>query len=284
MGLTPVSAWRDTYQVWLDALSRNYRELVEGAGALLPRLLGALLVFAAGWLLALALRAVVVRLARGLDRLLDAARQRAGAPAGRLRWPLSRVLAWSVYWLTLLFFLTAAINILALPGVRELLDALLRLVPTAIATAALLLVVYLASGLLAEWITAASLAAGLTSAAALGRLARVLLLTLTAIIAIGHLGIDVTLLVNLATVLAALALGGVALAFGLGAAEEVRNIIAARYVRRTYQVGQRVRIEDVEGEILEFTAVAVVIDAPAGRTSVPARRFSEHASALVEPQ
>ncbi len=281
--LTPVGSWRETYQVWLDALGRNYRELVEGTGALLPRLLGAALVLLAGWLLALALRAIVVRVARGLDRLFEAARQRAGAPATPPRWPLSRVLAWTVYWLTLLFFLTAAVNILDLPGVRELLAALLRLVPTVLATAALLLVVYLFSGLVAERITAAGLRAGLAGAAALGRLARALLLTLAAIIAIDHLGIDLALLVNLVTVVAALALGGAALAFGIGTADEVRNIIALHYLRRAYQVGQRVRIEDLEGEILEFTAVAVVIDAPDGRTSIPARRFSEHASVLLEP-
>lgn len=283
MAVTPTGSWRETYQVWLDALGRNYRELIEGTGALLPRLLGAALMLVAGWLLALALRALVGRLARGLDRLFDAARHRAGASATPPRWPLSRVLAWTVYWLTLFFFLTAAVNILDPPGVPELLTALLRLIPTVLVTAALLLVVYLLSGLVAERITAVGLSAGLAGAAALGRLARVLLLTFAAIIAIGHVGIDVALLVNLVTVVAALALGGAAVAFGLGAADEVRNIIALRYLRRAYQVGQRVRIEDLEGEILEFTAVAVVIDAPDGRTSIPARRFSEHASVLLEP-
>ncbi len=282
MPISPLSSWSDTYQVWLQALNDNYRDLVAAAAALLPKLLGAVLVLVVGWLLAVALRTLALRLGRGLDRLYEAARQRSGQTAA-LRWPLSRVLAWTVYWLILVFFLIAAVNILGLPGVPQLLAALLRILPAVLVAAVLLLVVYLVSALVAKLVTTAALSAGLAHAAVLGRLVRIFIMVFAAIIAIGHLGIDVTLLVNLVTVVAALAFGAAALAFGLGAAPQVRNIIATSYVRQTYRVGQRVRIDELEGEILEFTPVAVVLDAPGGRTAIPTGLFSERVSVLVEP-
>ena len=47
-------------------------------------------------------------------------------------------------------------------------------------------------------------------------------------------------------------------------------------------MGQRVAVGSFEGEILEITRTAVILDAEAGRTLVPARLFNENVSVLVD--
>ena len=276
------STWQSTYDIWLAALDNTYRELVEAAAAFVPGLVGATLLFLLGWLLAIALRALILRLGTGIDRMFYAARDRIGQTQIELRWPISRIVAHSVYWLVIVFFLTAVSKLLGLPGLVDIFAQVLLYLPLLLVWAVVLFGVYMASGLAASAVTAAARSSGLANAGLLGRLARVFILTFAVIIAVSQLGVDVTLLVNLVTIATAVLLGGAAIAFGIGAGGIAGNIIAAHYVRQSYRVGQRVAVGSFEGEILEITRAAVILDADEGRTMVPARLFNENASVLVD--
>ena len=276
------SNWQATYDIWLAALDNTYREMVETAAAFVPDLVGAALLFLLGWLLAIALRAFILRLGTGIDRMFYAVRDRFGQTQIELRWPISRILAHTVYWLVIVFFLAAVAKLLALPGLVDIFAQVLLYLPLLLVWALVLLAVYMASGLAASAVTRAARSSGLSSAVLLGRLARVFILILAVIIVATQLGIDVTLLVNVVTIATAVLLGGAAVAFGIGAGGIAGNIIAAHYVRQNYRVGQRVAVGSFEGEILEITRSAVILDTERGRTMVPARLFNENASVLVD--
>ncbi len=276
------SPWQATYDIWITALDNTYREMVEAAAAFVPGLVGAALLFLLGWLLALALRASILRLGTGVDRMFYAARDRIGQTQIELRWPISRILAHTVYWLVIVFFLAAVSKLLALPGLADLFNRILRYLPILLVWAVILLVAYMASGFAAGAVIRAARSSGLASAGVLGRVVRVLILTFAVIIVAGQLGVDVTLLVNVVTIATAMLLGGGAVAFGIGAAGVAGNIIAAHYVRRSYHAGQRVAVDSFEGEILEITRTAVILDTEEGRTMVPARLFNENVSVLVD--
>ena len=271
-----------TYDIWLAALDNTYREMVEAAAAFVPDLIGAALLFLLGWLLAIALRALILRLGSGIDRMFYALRDRFGQTQIELRWPISRILAHTVYWLVIVFFLAAVSKLLALPGLVDIFAQVLLYLPLVLVWALVLLAVYMASGLAANAVTRAARSAGLSNAVLLGRLARVFILAFAVIIVASQLGIDVTLLVNVVTIATAVLLGGAAVAFGIGAGGIAGNVIAAHYVRRSYRVGQRVAVGSFEGEILEITRSAIILDTEQGRTMVPARLFNENISVLVD--
>ena len=271
-----------TYDIWLAALDNTYREMVEAAAAFVPDLIGAALLFLLGWLLAIALRALILRLGSGIDRMFYALRDRFGQTQIELRWPISRILAHTVYWLVIVFFLAAVSKLLALPGLVDIFAQVLLYLPLVLVWALVLLAVYMASGLAANAVTRAARSAGLSNAVLLGRLARVFILAFAVIIVASQLGIDVTLLVNVVTIATAVLLGGAAVAFGIGAGGIAGNVIAAHYVRRSYRVGQRVAVGSYEGEILEITRSAIILDTEQGRTMVPARLFNENVSVLVD--
>ena len=276
------STWHSTYDIWLAALDNTYRELVQAAAAFVPGLVGATLLFLLGWLLAIALRALILRLGTGIDRMFYAVRDRFGQSQIELRWPISRIVAHTVYWLVIVFFLTAVSKLLGLPGLVDAFAQVLLYLPLLVVWSAVLFGVYVASGLAASAVTAAARSSGLSNAGLLGRLARMFILVFAVIIVVSQLGIDVTLLVNVVTIATAALLGGAAVAFGIGAGGVAGNVIAAHYVRRSYEVGQRVAVESLEGEILEITRSSVILDTERGRTMVPARLFNESASVLVD--
>ena len=96
-----------------------------------------------------------------------------------------------------------------------------------------------------------------------------------------QIGINITFVVIITAVILAALLGGVALALSLGARIYVANLIGARYLRETYRVGQRIRIGDWEGRVLEFTATAIVLETTAGRMTIPGKAFNELPSVLL---
>ena len=277
------SAWRSTHEIWLAALDNTFRELVEAAAAFVPGVIGAVLLLLAGWLIAIGLRAAIARFGTGIDRMVSRARDRMGQSQTELRWPISRILGHSVYWLVIVFFLAAASKVLALPGLVDIFAQLLLYLPLLLVWAAAVFAVYVASGLVSTGTASAARSAGLSNPDLLGRLARVVVLVFAGIIAVGQIGIDVALLVNVVTIATAVVLGGAAVAFGIGAGGAAGNLIAAHYVRRNYRVGQRVAVGAFEGEILEITGSAVVLDTEQGRATVPARLFDEQTSILRDP-
>ena len=86
-------------------------------------------------------------------------------------------------------------------------------------------------------------------------------------------------------ILAAAALfGSAALAFGLGASDAVRNVMASHYVRKAYNPGQRIRFLELEGEIREMTQVEVIVETSDGEARIPARHFLEHVALVIEEE
>jgi small-conductance mechanosensitive channel len=118
-------------------------------------------------------------------------------------------------------------------------------------------------------------------AAAVGQVARTSVFVAAGLIAVAELGIDITLLTAVLSVTLLALLGAFSLAFGLGARTAVSNIIGAHYVRQTVEVGQRIRINGIDGTVAAITTTAVVLRVADGTLVIPARQFTDAASLLV---
>ncbi len=272
----------ETYDVWIAALNHAFRELVETAAALVPNLIGAAVLLLIGWLLACLLRNLLLRLGTGLDRLADSMGLRTGTELERLHWPVSRVVAVTVYWLVILFFIAVAAEVLGLGVLADLFSGLIGYVPTVLLSAAVLFVIVVFSSSVAAWIEREARSAHIAGAAMLAAAARVILIAMASIVALGQIGVDTALLVSVFSLVVAAFLLGAALAFGIGSADAVRNVVAAHHMRGVYRVGQRVRVSGEEGEILELTPTAVFVETVAGRTMIPARMFQDGVSILLD--
>ena len=98
---------------------------------------------------------------------------------------------------------------------------------------------------------------------------------------VDQIGVDITIVVTILSVAIGAALGGLAIAFSLGARDLVSNLIGARYLNADYRIGERIRIGEHEGTVLEISSVSVILETEEGRVMVPARQFSERSSVLI---
>jgi small-conductance mechanosensitive channel len=262
-------------------LRESFAELTRWVVAQQPRLLSAAALLVAGFGLALLLRLMAVRIIRALERVVPARALRAGLPRLTLERRISDVIGLIVFWTVLLFFIAAAADTIGLPGLGTSVAGLGYYVPRLLGAVLVVVVGLVVGNLARDAVTATAAAAGAPVAAAVGQIVRVAILVAACLIAVGQLGIDITLLTAILSVTVAAVLGAFALAFGLGARTAVSNIIGAHYLRQTFESGHIVRFGAIEGTVIAITSTAVVIRVPEGRVIVPAKQFSESVSVLV---
>ena len=270
------------YEILTALLQDTISQFVKTVDAFVPNLLRASILLFVGLLLAWVAKWLIVRLGKGIDHLVHAI----GLASFniRLKWPIAEILGWIIYWVVILFFVSAAVKNLGLPALAELLSRFINYLPTLLIAG-----VFIAGGVvlgnsLRDRITRGARSAGLRQAEILGGWVRMIIIILAFVVGFAQIGLNVRLFEQILTIFVAALAGAVALSFGLGAGSTVANIISARYVRSNYRVGQLIRIKEMQGRILELLPTGVVLDTDKGRTFVPAKIFDQEASVLLDNQ
>lgn len=261
-----------------DVLNR-VKESILGA---LPDILGAVALFIFGLVLARLLKALTTRLLNRLGRRLARPQAVRKLQPIRIDPTAVRILSGLVYWIVVFLFLTASTELLGFPVVTTWLSGIANYLPRVLTAALAGVGGFIGANLLRTGVTRAAASVGILYAELLGKLAWLLMLLLSALIAVDLIGVDISLLVNMIYLGAGALLFGAALAFGLGARAVVANILAAYYVQKTYKVGQVVKIGALEGRIIQITPTALILQTPEEQVLVPADLFSATSSSLLQ--
>jgi len=269
----------DNPGLWLEGLIEQF---IVALNTFVPNILSALALLIAGWIAALAVRWLIQRFGKGLDVILAVVQRWLGQTVSRPRWQVSSLAGNVAFWITLAYAVSAAAEQLGLVTFASWVMGLLGYLPKVLISAFIVFIGYLVSGGVRDMIVAVSESSGFRHGVSLGHLASGLILAFALLLGLAQLGLDVTLFTHIITLAAAGLFGSAALAFGIGAGDAVRNVMASHYVRKAYRTGQRVRVQEVEGEILEFTQVAVVLETDVGEAWIPARNFLEFVCLIIE--
>ncbi|MEX2164459.1 MAG: hypothetical protein WD823_09475 [Sulfuricaulis sp.] len=264
---------------WSTALEKAFTGLAQRTAETLPNLIGALLLLLVGWLLARLLRAGAVRLIHLLDRAIRRLSSRNADRPGILS-ASAEVLGSIVFWVVVLFFLTAATQVLGLDAFLGWLNRVVDYLPILLTGGLIVLAGFLLSALVRDVVATTAPVAD-SQRVLLGRVAQLVILVTAVVIGADQIGIKVTFLVIMVTVLASTLLGGLALALSLGARTYVSNLIGAHYLRQLYRAGQTVRVGQFEGRILEFTATAIVLETADGRVNLPGKIYHDEPIVLL---
>ncbi len=263
-----------------DVTTRIY----DSVQTFLPDLLLASIQLLLGLVAAWLIRLIILRFGRGLDRLLSTFRMGTTIPVAHTDWPISTIFGNIAFWIIIAFSLVTASKSLDLIFLANWLQELLSYLPRLLISAAILFIGNLISQGLRDLIQGYAFARDDQHGSLFAQLVAGLVLVFALLLALDQLGLDVSLLENIIILAFAALFGGTALAFGMGAADSIRNIMASHYIRNQYQPGLQVQVGELKGEILELTTVAVLLDNENGQIMIPARIFMEKASLILEPE
>ncbi len=249
----------------LDSWTQNLVGAMSGLwikiASFIPNLFGALILVILGFLVAKLLDTLLSKLLAklGLDRLMNGTGLTKLLSRIGIKANVSTLIGKIVYWFVLLIFLISAAESLGLERVSATLDVLALYVPKMFAAALVLVAGILVAQLLNTMVKGAAEGVRLEYAAGLGRIVQGMVIIISVSVAIGQLEIKAELL-NYVVAIVLLSIGlACALALGLASKGIAGQIIAGIYVRELYELGQQIKVGDIEGRIEEMGTVKTIL-------------------------
>ncbi|WP_340677167.1 mechanosensitive ion channel family protein [Paraglaciecola sp.] len=270
---------------WETTLITSYEQLISYLVAYVPQILGALILLILGWVIAwlaqkmtTSLLNVLSKLANGIGHKLLVAKKIDIKPhqanlAGKV-----------VFWIVMLFFFAAATSSLGMDFIASWLKEFLSYVPRILAAGVIVLCGFLIGSIASSMATSAAYAAGLQHSKRIGAVVKVGIIFLGAVIGIEQLGVNIHFITTIIIVQLGVLSFGVALAYGFGSSELVKNLAGARQAKKHFKHGDRLRIGEFEGQLLEISSTMLILDSERGKTLVPARLCLEASSLIIDDE
>ena len=263
----------DTFKAWIEA--------AEKLTPLPPNVLWASVVLLLGLLTAFVVRALVARFVRNVERLMSG---RSGGDRVSQTMSQHRVdllFGRAAFWITVLLTLMTATQELGFPIVSRWLVAVAAFLPRILVGVVIVFLGVVAGALARGALARALPASDIVDPQGFAALVQGVVVGFSVLIAVQQLGIDVGFVTTIITIALIGFFAAGALAFGFGGRATVANILASHYVRELYEIGQTVRIRELEGRIVRMTPTAVILSTEDGETAVPSQLFVEASSTRV---
>lgn len=214
-------------QNWADVIAGSLQGLWVGVVSFLPNLLGAIIVFIVGLIVAAALGALVERIFESvkLDSMLGKLGVQPYFERAGVRLRGSRFLGQLVNWFLIVAFLLAASDILGLQALSAFLRDVLFYIPNIVVAVLIMLAAIVLANFLRRIISASVMSAKLGGSGALGTLAWWSVVIFGLLAALVQLNVAPSIINSLITgVIAMIALAG-GLAFGLGGKDYASHLL-----------------------------------------------------------
>ncbi len=217
----------ESIQTWGAAITMSMMGLWERFINFLPSLIGALLVFLFGMIVAIALGKVAEKLIGLLriDQLLEKMKIGDKIKSSGIKIKVSVFFGELVKWFLILVFLMAATDILKLTQVSGFLNSVIFYIPNVVIATIILSIAFLLGNFVYEAVRSSTRVAGVLSANFLGTIAKWAIIIFGLLAALIQLGIAVSLVNTIFIGLVAAFSLAFGLAFGIGGKDEAGLIL-----------------------------------------------------------
>lgn len=105
---------------------------------------------------------------------------------------------------------------------------------------------------------------------------------ISVLVSLEQVGIDMSLVVSIATVVVGVASAGVALTFALAAKATISDILYCYQLHKFFKPGQVIELKGVRGTIKSIGPVFVLVETDKGSVTLPGNIFSQEVATLVK--
>jgi hypothetical protein len=273
----------DAAQTSTNAVLDSFQNAWVQTVALVPSVVGMIVVLIAGYFVARLVGRVVVAISEKIG--LETAADRSGLAESMKQVGIKRNVAQIVglvgFWLMMSIFIMAAFSILNLDPLTSVMEQIVGYIPKILAAMVIVVLGLLLATFIRGVVGTAADRAGLSYAETLGSISYYFLAVMTFIAALNQVEIQIPLMNQLIMITTGGLAVGFALAFGLGGRDVVGGILAGYYVRQRLHAGDVVSVAGFEGTIRDVGPTATVIetdeDGLMHRHSIPNTRMLNEA-------
>ena len=214
-------------QTWGEAITISLTGLWERFFNFFPALVGAIVVFVLGWIVAVALGSLIAKAIKAakIDSALEKIEFNKRMSEMGISSSVSELIGGIIKWFLVLVFLMAATDILGLNQVTDFLNQIIMYLPNVVVAVVILAVAFLVGNFVYNVVKGSTRAAGVMSATLLATLSKWSIIIFGILAALIQLGIATSLVSTIFIgIVAALSLA-TGLAFGLGGKDEAASIL-----------------------------------------------------------
>jgi hypothetical protein len=204
-----------------------FDRFVERLLAFLPDIMTSILIFVAGIVLGIILKAVFLRFFQAIK--IDKFSERSGAvemmKKGGVKEPVSVILARLLGWVTVISFLILSLRTLNIPAIEQILERFILYLPNVFVAAVIIFLGYFLGNFLGRASLIASVNAGFRMAGMIARFVKLTILLLSMTMALEQLGIGrETIIIAFAVIFGGIVFA-LSLAFGLGGRDIAKEFL-----------------------------------------------------------
>ena len=193
----------------------------------IPNLIGAIIIFIAGWLLARLLKLGAVKLLKLIK--FDTAGEKTGLieflQKGNITKTPTEIVGTLIYWFIMILVLIASLDALGLPIVSDMLNEVFLYIPNVVAAVIVLILGMLFGNLLSAIVRTTASNAGIAAADGLGKAALYAIVLFSASIALVQLGIGEDIVESAFIIAFGATALALAIAFGLGGKDLATDLL-----------------------------------------------------------
>ena len=258
-----------------DSLFTMLAEPLAQAGSAIvayaPMLLGALLLFLVGRVIAKIISRMVGRImnTEAVESVSETLDLQSVLGFVGIKQSFGDVLAKVVYWVILLFFATSAFEVLGLDVLVTTLQDFIAFLPNIFLAAVVMVIAMVVSRLAKNAVVSSLKNLDVSFGGVLGTVAQIIVIYFGAIVAAEKLNFDVDVI---ATNASYFVIGLVAIAvisLGWGTKNAASNLIASYYVKQLFKIGDEVELVGHRGVVTDINNIAVVLKNESGVHHIP---------------
>lgn len=261
----------DTINEWKNVTLESLSGMGKEIALAFPKIFGAIIILILGWIvikIVLFLLKKILKLAK-VDMLNDKINGMDVTGKGDLNVDVTKVILGFVRWFLILVFLIVAADILDWKIISQEISNLLHYLPKFFSALALLMLGFYIGNFVKKTIKRLFDSLEFGGSNIVSNLFFYVIVIFMSITALNQAGVDTTIITNNITLILGSFLLAFALGVGLGSREIVADILRAFYTRKTYVVGDEIRIGNDEGTIQAIDNNSLTLETEDGKFVIP---------------
>lgn len=258
-------------EIFQDLVVKRINQVYQLAIELGPKIALALIILLIGWLCALLLKKIVVKLlkALGFDVLSEKTGLKRFLEKGGITRGPSSVVGLCFYWLIVFSALIMTFNTLELEAASQLVRQAIFYLPKIIVAAIFVALGVFLSNFISRFVEATAHLANIPIYGILGKTGRYLVIGLAVMMALEYLGVAASVIIQYAVIIFGIVPLVLSLIFLIGGKDIISGILAGRFLKKEYRKGDRIEFDSVSGEVESVDIISTKLHISGGRLIIP---------------
>lgn len=267
-----------------NIFTSSLQSFVQAVMQSMPKVIGALLLLIIGWLLARGVALVAAKILKVMkfDSLAGRVKAQQMLEKAHISLSPSEIIGKFAYWIILLLFFVTATDTLGLPIVSTQISKLIAFLPTLLSGIFIFILGTYIAGFFRDIIHTVTSSLGVTTGKVISTFVFYFLLIIVALTTLQQIGIDTTIITSNVVLFLGAILLSASISYGFASREVLSNILASFFTKRTFLVGQVIKVDDVQGQITRIDGISITLQTPTEKIILPIKSLIDRKVYIIQ--